>query len=206
MALPPAERVPVPSVEAPSVKVTVPVGIAVPEAGVTVALKVILVPVCADVAEAVNAVVVAVRTGAAVTVTVTAVDVLPLKLASPPYTAVMECAPALSAAVEYVATPVEETVPVPRVVAPSMNVTVPVGVPVLPEAPVTVAVKVTVEPATTVAAEAVKAVVVEASGGGAAVQTAELRKTERVPCPMSFDWPTSSSGYPSPDRSTAATL
>ena len=49
---------------APSLKVTVPVGVGVPEAGVTVAVKVRLLPTATEVAEAVSAVVVAVGTGA----------------------------------------------------------------------------------------------------------------------------------------------
>ena len=49
---------------APSLKVTVPVGVGVPDAGVTVAVKVTLVPVATDVAEAVSAVVVGVIAGA----------------------------------------------------------------------------------------------------------------------------------------------
>ena len=66
-------------------------------------------------------------------------------MASPPYTAVTECEPAVNAEVVSVAWPEPFRVPVPRVVAPSLNVTVPVGV----EAdPVTVAVKVTDWPKT----------------------------------------------------------
>src|SRR6267378_6529910 len=51
----------------------------------------------------------------------------------------MECVPAVRLEVEKVATP-ELSVPVPSVLAPSLNVTEPVGVPELPD---TVAVKVT---------------------------------------------------------------
>jgi hypothetical protein len=40
----------------------------------------------------------------------------------------MECVPTASAAVEYVATPLELTVPVPSGVDPSTKLTVPVGV------------------------------------------------------------------------------
>jgi hypothetical protein len=50
-------------------------------------------------------------------------------------------------------------VPVPRVVVPLRNVTVPPGV-ALPVGPVTVAVKATLVPETTLAADAVNAVVV----------------------------------------------
>lgn len=55
----------------------------------------------------------------------------------------IECAPTVSELVVNVATPEPFNVPVPRVVAPSLNVTVPVGV---PEAAATVAVNVTGEP------------------------------------------------------------
>ena len=78
---------PVPSSEiipndvAPSVKVTVPVGMATPEAGETWAVKLRLVPLTALVAEGTSVVVVAI-TGA-VTVRLKASDVLPLKFASP---------------------------------------------------------------------------------------------------------------------------
>ena len=68
---------------------------------------------------------------------------LPPKLLLPPYTAVIECAPAVRAGVANVATPELLSVPVPRVVAPSLKVTLPVGV---PPGPVTVAVKVTTSP------------------------------------------------------------
>ena len=72
---------PVP-IEAPaSAKVTVPVGVVVPEAGETTAVKVMLIPLTADVADAVSAV--DVDTGKAFTVTATAEEVLPLKLVSP---------------------------------------------------------------------------------------------------------------------------
>ena len=67
---------------------------------------------------------------------------LPEKLLSPPYTAVIEWLPAASALVLNVACPLLN-VPVPSVVAPSLNVTVPVGVPPLLD---TVAVNVTEVP------------------------------------------------------------
>ena len=75
---------PVPSVVVPSVKVTVPVRVAVADAAETEALNVMLVPLVTDVAEAASMVVVATTTGAVLTVTVTAGDVLPRKLLSPP--------------------------------------------------------------------------------------------------------------------------
>ena len=74
----PELRVPVPRVVEPSVKVTVPVGAVVPDAGVTVAVKVRLVPLVAVVAEAVRAVVVE-MIGDVVMVTGTADEALLLK-------------------------------------------------------------------------------------------------------------------------------
>ena len=76
-------------------------------------------------------------------------EVLPLKLESPAYTAVMLAwVPTAIAVVEKVAVavrPLPLSVPVPRVVAPSMKVTVPEGV-FEPAEPVTVAVKVMLSP------------------------------------------------------------
>ena len=66
----------------------------------------------------------------------------PLKLVSPPYTAVIECVATASALVVNVAAP-PDSVPVPSSVAPSWNVTVPVGVPPPAGEEATVAVKVT---------------------------------------------------------------
>jgi len=68
--------------------------------------------------------------------------VLPVKLLSPPYAAVMEWDPRASAEVVSVACALPFSEPVPRAAVPSMNVTVPVGVPE-PEVAVTVAVNVT---------------------------------------------------------------
>ena len=90
----------------------------------------------------------------AVTVTVTAFDVLPALLLSPPYTAVTEFAPRGSIEVANVATPEPFSIPVPSVAAPSMNVTLPVGV-IPPVGGVTVAVNVTLVPTTTFVALAV---------------------------------------------------
>lgn len=92
-----------------------------------------------------------------------------------------------------VATP-ELTVPVPRVVVPSVNVTVPVGVAVLPAAGVMVAVKVMLDPAVMVEAEAVRAVVVEACVVTTGTLPYRLRKTVE---------PARMSGLPSLLRSTA---
>ena len=65
---------------APSLKVTVPVGVGAPDGPVTVAVKVTLEPAAMDVAEAANLVVV----DPSVTSTVTALEVEPVLLASPP--------------------------------------------------------------------------------------------------------------------------
>ena len=81
MAVPVALSVLVPKVVVPSRNVTVPVGVAEPDAAETTALKVRLVPVTADAAELESAVFVGTP---AVTVTVTAEEVLPLKFVSPP--------------------------------------------------------------------------------------------------------------------------
>ena len=73
----------------------------------------------------------------------------------------IECEAAESEAVVKVAWPALR-VPVPRVVAPSLNVTVPVGVPLPGGAAVTVAVKVTAWPNTDGLPEAATAVLVSA--------------------------------------------
>lgn len=62
-------------------------------------------------------------------VTLTALDVLAVKSLSPPYTAVMLCAPSLRLVVEIVAVPFALTVELPTCAVPSMKVTLPVGVP-----------------------------------------------------------------------------
>src|ERR1700674_2513113 len=134
----PAFSVAVPSVAAPSMNVTVPVGVPEPGAfAVTVAVKVAACPNTAGLADAASAVALA----AWFTAWLSAADVLVVKLASPLYTAVMlwlatdrlevvkEAWPAFSVAVLSVA-------------APSRNVTVPVGVPEPGTLAVTVAVKV----------------------------------------------------------------
>jgi hypothetical protein len=72
-----------------------------------------------------------------------AVDVLVMKLVSPPYTAVMECEPTVRDDVTYVAWPAPLSEPVPKVVVLSLKVTVPVGVPEPGAVAVTVAVNVT---------------------------------------------------------------
>ena len=73
---------PVPSAVAPSLNVTVPAGVTVPDEGVTVAVSVTDCPLDIAVAEAVKVVVVPVG-DAAETLTVTGVDVLAAKLLLP---------------------------------------------------------------------------------------------------------------------------
>ncbi len=85
------------------------------------------------------------KSAAAFTTCVIAVDVLPVLFPSPPYCAVIECDPTASDDVMNVATPPPPNVPVPIEVAPSRNVTIPVTVPAV--FGVTVAVNVTCAPA-----------------------------------------------------------
>ena len=124
---------------APSLKVTVPVGVPAPApVGVTVAVKVTDCPNTDGLAEEATAVALPLL----FTVCVTVDEVLVVKLLSPPYTAVIVCAATLNELVLNVAWP-PLMVPVPIVAAPSLNVTVPVGVPAPAPVGVTVAVKVT---------------------------------------------------------------
>jgi hypothetical protein len=134
-------------------KATVPVGTPLPGFCVTVAVKVTLAPTAGFNELAI----IAVDVCATLTVTVTAFEVLPALLLSPPYTAVIECCPTASVEVVNVATPEPFSVPVPSIVAPSMNVTLPVGV-VPPVGGVTVAVNVTLVPAVTLVALATSVV------------------------------------------------
>src|SRR5438105_12216692 len=91
VAWPAAVTVPVPKVLAPSLNVTVPLGVFELEAlGVTVAVNVTAWPNSAGLGEAASVVVVAMADGGEVTVCVSAAEVLPLKFVSPPYTAVIE--------------------------------------------------------------------------------------------------------------------
>ncbi len=91
----------------------------------------------------------------------TAGDVLTAKFVLPPYDAVIECVPCVSAVVAMVATPPVPTVAVPMEVAPSWKVTVPVMEPAVAE--LTVAVNVTEAPTVDGLREDVKAVVVAAA-------------------------------------------
>jgi hypothetical protein len=81
------------------------------------------------------------------TVCVRAADVLPAKLALPPYVAVIECVPTPRDAVVNTAVPDVSSDTVPRRVDPSLNVTVPPGVPAPTDVGATVAVNVTDCPA-----------------------------------------------------------
>ena len=89
----PLLSVPVPSVVDPSLKVTVPVG--VPPLDVTVAVNFTEAPKVDGFSEDVTEV----ELAAALTVCVSTAEVLPLKLVLPPYTAVMEWVPWVSAEV-----------------------------------------------------------------------------------------------------------
>lgn len=79
---------PAPSVVVPSLNVTVPVGMPVPEAGVTFAVNVTLVPATGDVEEALIDVEVA--TAAVLTTRLTAFEVEEALMLSPLYAAVTE--------------------------------------------------------------------------------------------------------------------
>ena len=149
MATPLAFKVPVPRGVVPSSNVTVPVA-SVPLL-VTVATKTTGVPTLVVLAVLVRLVVVM----ALITVCVKRFDVLPVKLPSPPSTALMVCGlPVIDRdVVEKVATPWLLIVPVPIESNPSSKVTVPVArVAVLD----TVAVKVTAVPKGVEGAEEVK--------------------------------------------------
>src|SRR5437016_2649901 len=139
----PPTSVAVPIRPALSKKLTVPVGVPAPGAtSATVAVKV-TVPAAAERFDDVSAVVVA----AWLTTGLAAVDVLARSFASPPYTAVIEWLATDKLLVVKVAMP-PLSVPVPRIVEPSLNVTVPAGVPKPGDGAVTVAVKVTDWPST----------------------------------------------------------
>jgi hypothetical protein len=132
-------NVPAPSAVIPSRNVSVPLG--VPGLlDVIVAVNVTGAPLDAEAPELTSTAVVA----AGVMVSVTAVELLAVKLESPPYAAVMECVPTVSIEIVRVALPPLFSVPVPRVIVPSRKVIAPVGVPLPVE--VTVAVNVTGAP------------------------------------------------------------
>ena len=120
--------------------------------------------------------------GAAFTVRLKAVDVAVMKLLSPAYTAVTMCCPCVSAEVWSVARPLLSSVPVPRVVEPSMNVTVPVGVPPPGAIALTTAANVVAWPAVAGLGEALTVTVVLALLT-VCVTTAELLPVKR-PAPL----------------------
>ena len=70
-------------------------------------------------------------------------EVLPLKFASPPYTAVKEWTPVLKVEIASDACPEPFRLPEPIVVVSSLNITVPVGMPVSGSTTTTVVVSVT---------------------------------------------------------------
>ena len=143
----------------PSPTLTVPVGVPVPGAlAETVAVNVTACPTLAGSAEEVTVVVV----GSLLTVWLSAVEELPLKLVSPPYVAVIECEPTVKTEVVRVARPVASSGPLPRTVAPSLNVTVLEGTPLPGALAVIVAVNVTGWLNTVVALDEVSCAVVPA--------------------------------------------
>src|SRR5213080_4273274 len=143
----------------PSMKVTLPAGVPAPGLlAVTVAVKVTDCLNIDGLAEELADVVVPYFT-----VCVSLEEVLPLKLASPPYDALIEWEPTASVLVTNVAWPELFSVPVPRVLEPSLKVTVPVGVPAPGLFAATVAVKVTGCPNTDGWTEEVSPVVVPGS-------------------------------------------
>ena len=135
-ATPLAFSVPAPSVEEPSRNVTIPAGMFEPVT--TLAVKVTELPTLAGLRDEVKTVTV-VKVPTVLIVCGSAAEVLPLKLLSPAYTAVMECVPTPKDEVENVAVPLT-SVPAPNVPPPSMKVTMLVGV---PEPETTLAVNIT---------------------------------------------------------------
>jgi len=169
VATPEELRVPVPSAVAPSSKVTVPVGIGAPAAGVMVAVNVRLAPRLALALDAARAVLVV----NLLTVTTTAVERDVAKLVSPLYCAVMVSLPTGSAEVVSAARPDAVTALEPSVVAPIMNVMEPVGTAV-PEAGVTAAVSVTLVPGVICVADEVSDVLVVTPGKSVVASAAVL--------------------------------
>lgn len=123
------------SVVVPSLNVTLPVG-AMELVDFTVALNVTDCPYVDGFRDEVTAEVVV---AALFTVCVRIGDVLPKKSVAPPYTAVMDRAPADTVVVVSFATLLDNPTD-PSVVVPSLNVTLPIGV---PEVEVTVTINVT---------------------------------------------------------------
>ena len=154
VTLPLVVRDVVPSVFAPSRNVTVPVGVPFPGATLaTVAVKVTDWPTSEGLADELTVV----EVPPAATVCVTTGDVLTPSVELPPYIAVIECVPTVSADDEKSAIPVPEfgSVTAPIVFVPSRNVTLPVA-----PVGVTVAVQLTACPNTEGLGAQVRAVAV----------------------------------------------
>jgi len=144
VALPPLKLTGLPKSVPSILNCTVPLGVPAPGTlALTVAVNVTLCPNTDGLADEVTLVLVS----ALSTTCVSAPDVLPLKLPSPPYTAVIAWLPTANEEIFNVATP-PLNVPVPIVAAPSLNVTVPLGVPDPGALALTVAVNVTLCPNT----------------------------------------------------------
>ena len=158
----PAFSVPVPIIVEPSKNVTAPVGVPNPcEPADTTARNVIDCPMIDGLALEVTVTVVLTF----LTVCVSNVLVLGLKLESPPYDAIIECVPSKNEELDNVHE-LPESVQLPRVLVPSMKFTVPVGVPLVL---VTFAINVTDWPKTEGFALEVRAVVVLTIGAGVGV-------------------------------------
>lgn len=135
VATPAVDRVAVPFVTVPSLNVTEPAGIAVPDEGRTVAVKTIVrraasPALLAGLSDDVSPVVVAILTGGATTIRLTGAETLPANVVVPANTATIEWVPGASvlAGTVNAADPVAAMVASPSVLAPSLNVTVPDGI------------------------------------------------------------------------------
>jgi hypothetical protein len=143
LALPPLNATS-PRVLAPSLNVTVPVGVPEPgAAALTVAVNVTVCPKTDGLAEETTVVLLP----SLLTVWKRVADVLPAKFVSPLYTAVITCVVTLKPLVDRLALP-PLRVDVPITVEPSLKLTVPVGVPAPGLVTLTVAVNVTAWPNT----------------------------------------------------------
>jgi hypothetical protein len=127
----------VPSIEVPLLKVTVPLTGA-PDVGTTVAVNVTGLPWVEGLSEEASVVVVF----ALFTTWLNAADVLPMRSALPPYTAVIDAVPTeIEEVANIAASVVALTAAVPSVVVPALKVTVPLTA--VPAGGTTFAVKVT---------------------------------------------------------------
>ena len=159
LALPPDKVTVLPKFTPLVLNWTAPVGVPLP--GVTAPTVAVNVTACPD-TEGLTDEATVVLLPALLTVWLSAVELLVLKLASPPYTAVIECEVTLRELLVKVAWP-ELSVPVPKVAAPSLNVTVPPGIPLPGATGLTVAVNVTGWPDTDGVTEEPTATVVPAA-------------------------------------------